>query len=279
MVTPAHQYPTGVTLHPGRRHAAIEWARAGDGLVIEDDYDGEFRYDRQPVGALQGMAPDHVAYVGTASKTLGPALRLGWMVLPERLLDSVVRAKRHTDLHTETIGQLTLTDLITSHAYDRHIRACRLRYRRRRDLLVCRLRPRSGQRFAVRGIAAGLHTMISLPASGPDEEDVLTHAAAARPRPGRPGQPLAYARRPSESHHRGLRHTQRGRLPRGPGHPGARPAHRHPRRLTPPATVPAPAATPSGSAAMPSGSRGRAGHLPSTAPRPGHLLLPGRKQR
>ncbi|WP_405096474.1 PLP-dependent aminotransferase family protein [Micromonospora sp. NBC_01412] len=174
VVTPAHQYPTGVTLHPHRRHAATEWARSGDGLIIEDDYDGEFRYDRQPVGALQGMAPDHVAYVGTAAKTLGPALRLAWMVLPERLVEPVIHAKRHTDLHTEVIGQLALADLIASHAYDRHIRACRLRYRHRRDLLVSRL----GRRFALHGIAAGLHAMVSLPATGPGEQQILARAAA-----------------------------------------------------------------------------------------------------
>ncbi|GAA2072894.1 PLP-dependent aminotransferase family protein [Actinomadura alba] len=177
VVTPAHQYPTGVTLHPQRRHAVAEWTGARDGLVIEDDYDGEFRYDRQPVGALQGMAPDHVAYVGTTSKTLGPALRLGWMVLPERLIEPVTEAKRHTVMHTETIGQLTLADLIASHAYERHIRACRLRYRRRRDLLISRLGPRSERRFTVYGIAAGLHVMISLPATGPSEERILTDAA------------------------------------------------------------------------------------------------------
>jgi GntR family transcriptional regulator/MocR family aminotransferase len=174
VVTPAHQYPTGVTLHPHRRRAATEWASARDGLIIEDDYDGEFRYDRQPVGALQGMAPDHVAYVGTAAKTLGPALRLAWMVLPERLVEPVIHAKRHTDLHTEAIGQLVLADLITSHAYDRHIRACRLRYRHRRDLLVNRL----GHRFALHGIAAGLHAMVSLPATGPSEQQILARAAA-----------------------------------------------------------------------------------------------------
>jgi GntR family transcriptional regulator/MocR family aminotransferase len=178
VVTPAHQYPTGVTLHPERRHSLVDWARARDGLVIEDDYDGEFRYDRQPVGALQGIAPDHVVYVGTTSKTLGPALRLAWMALPERLLGPIVDAKRHTDLHTETIGQLALADLITSHDYDRHIRAGRLRYRRRRDLLVHRLGPRSGRRFTVHGIAAGLHAMISLPDTGPSEQDVLMAAAA-----------------------------------------------------------------------------------------------------
>jgi len=173
VVTPAHQYPTGVTLHPDRRHAAVDWARDRDRLLIEDDYDGEFRYDRQPVGALQGMAPEHVVYIGTAAKTLGPALRLAWMVLPGRLVDPVVRAKRLADLHTETIGQLALADLIGEHAYDRHVRACRLRYRRRRDLLVQRL-PWAD----LGGIAAGLHVMIGLPAGGPSEEDVLRRAAA-----------------------------------------------------------------------------------------------------
>jgi GntR family transcriptional regulator/MocR family aminotransferase len=173
LVTPAHQYPTGATLRPERRLALTEWARDRGGLVIEDDYDGEFRYDRQPVGALQGMAPDHVAYLGTASKTLGPALRLGWMVLPQRLMEPVLDAKRHADLHTETIGQLTLADLIATHAYDRHVRACRLRYRRRLDLLVRRL---AGGRFAVHGIAAGLHVTVDLPGPSTVEAEVLRRA-------------------------------------------------------------------------------------------------------
>jgi GntR family transcriptional regulator/MocR family aminotransferase len=174
VLTPAHQYPTGVTLHPVRRHAAVTWASVNHGLVIEDDYDGEFRYDKQPVGALQGMAPEHVVYVGTAAKTLSPALRLAWMVLPERLVEPVAQAKRLTDLHTETIGQLALTELITSHAYDRHIRSCRLHYWRRRDLLIERI----GQRYRLYGISAGLHALIHLPATGPDEEDILDRAAA-----------------------------------------------------------------------------------------------------
>jgi GntR family transcriptional regulator/MocR family aminotransferase len=175
VLTPAHQYPTGVTLHPHRRQAAIAWAAEHDALIIEDDYDGEFRYDRQPVGALQGTAPDHVAYLGTASKTLGPALRLAWVVLPERWVEPFLRAKSLSDVHTETIGQLTLADLIRSHAYDRHIRACRLRYRRRRDLLVRRL---AGEPFGLRGIAAGLHATIDLPSTGPDEPDILRRARA-----------------------------------------------------------------------------------------------------
>ncbi|HEX6497980.1 MAG TPA: PLP-dependent aminotransferase family protein [Micromonosporaceae bacterium] len=177
VLTPAHQYPTGATLHAERRHAATRWARRRDALLVEDDYDGEFRYDRQPVGALQGMAPDHVVYVGTAAKTLGPALRLAWMVLPERMLEPVLDAKRHADLHTGSLGQLTLAEFISSHGYDRHIRACRLRYRRRRDLLVERLGHGYGGRFTVHGVAAGLHAMIQFPASGPGEAEVLGYAA------------------------------------------------------------------------------------------------------
>jgi GntR family transcriptional regulator/MocR family aminotransferase len=174
VLTPAHQYPTGVTLHPGRRRAAVTWAQASEGLLIEDDYDGEYRYDRQPIGAVQGMAPDHVVYVGTAAKTLGPALRLAWMVLPERLVEPLTEAKRLTDAHTETIGQLTLAELITSHGYDRHVRASRLQYRWRRDLLVERL----GDRHQLQGVAAGLHVLIGLPGGGPNEDEVLTRAAA-----------------------------------------------------------------------------------------------------
>ncbi|NEA51695.1 PLP-dependent aminotransferase family protein, partial [Streptomyces sp. SID10815] len=169
VVTPAHQYPTGVTLHPERRRALTDWARAGGALIVEDDYDGEFRYDRQPVGALQGMAPGQVAYLGTASKTLGPALRLGWMVLPPHLVDAVADAKLHSDHHTESIGQLALAELIDSHAYDRHVRACRLRYRRRRDRLLDLLGARR-----VRGIAAGLHALVDVP----DEAEVLARAEA-----------------------------------------------------------------------------------------------------
>jgi GntR family transcriptional regulator/MocR family aminotransferase len=127
------------------------------------------------------MAPDHVAYLGTASKTLGPALRLGWMVLPERLMEPVLDAKRHTDLHTETIGQLTLADLIACHAYERHVRSARLRYRRRLELLVRRL---AGGRFTVHGIAAGLHVAIQLPGPvstpGLSTEDDLLRRALAR---------------------------------------------------------------------------------------------------
>ncbi|CAL9482116.1 HTH-type transcriptional regulatory protein GabR [Actinosynnema sp. ALI-1.44] len=169
VVTPAHQYPTGVPLHPTRRHALVDWARDTGAVVVEDDYDGEFRYDRQPLGAVQGTAPDHVVYAGSASKTLGPGVRLGWLVLPPRLVEPVVEARRHTDLITAAPTQLALADLITSHAYDRHIRACRLRYRRRRDQLLAAL-----DGHTALGVSAGLHAVIP----HPDETAVLAAATA-----------------------------------------------------------------------------------------------------
>jgi GntR family transcriptional regulator/MocR family aminotransferase len=174
-LTPSHQYPTGVPLHPGRRQALCVWARSTGGLIVEDDYDGEYRYDRLPVGALQGIAPDHVVYCGTASKTLGPALRLAWMVLPPHLVPPLVRAKQEADLYTETLSQLVLADLITTHAYDRHIRAARLRYRRRRELLVSRVAATPG--LTAHGVPAGLHALVTLPSDGPTEHQLLTRCA------------------------------------------------------------------------------------------------------
>jgi GntR family transcriptional regulator/MocR family aminotransferase len=176
VVTPAHQYPTGVTMHPSRRQAFTSWARSTGGLVVEDDYDGEFRYDRQPIGALQGTAADHVVYIGTASKTLGPGLRLGWMVLPDRLVAPLIAAKQYTDLSTDAIAQLTLAELIASHGYDRHIRTMRLRYRRRRDLLIDALEQVRPQ--LVTGISAGLQALVRLPGGGPSEDELIQLAAS-----------------------------------------------------------------------------------------------------
>jgi GntR family transcriptional regulator/MocR family aminotransferase len=173
VVTPAHQYPTGVTLHPDRRRALVSWARAAGTVVVEDDYDGEFRYDRQPVGALQGTAPDCVVYIGTASKTLAPGVRLAWMVLPGRLVEPVMRAKRLTDFQAEALGQLTLAEFLTSHAYDRHVRASRARYRRRRDLLLGAL-----EDYPLEGVAAGQHLLLGLPAGAPPEAQLLRRAAS-----------------------------------------------------------------------------------------------------
>lgn len=163
LLTPAHQFPMGVPLHPDRRAAAVDWARRTGGLILEDDYDGEFRYDRQPVGALQGLDPDRVVYLGTASKSLAPGLRLGWMVLPAPVAAEVIEAKGGTDWTCGVLDQLTLAEFITSGAYDRHVRGARLRYRRRRDQLVAALASRAPE-VRVSGIAAGLHAVLELPA-------------------------------------------------------------------------------------------------------------------
>jgi len=166
LLTPAHQFPVGVTLHPRRRREAARWG----GVVIEDDYDGEFRYDRQPVGALQALAPDRVIYAGTASKSLAPALRLGWLVVPPRLLGTVT-----AQLTTGPSGldQLTLAEFIDSGGYDRQIRRTRLAYRRRRDRLAAAV-ARQGRH--VTGIAAGLQALLELPGTGA-EHDLVARAA------------------------------------------------------------------------------------------------------
>ncbi|MFJ6084043.1 PLP-dependent aminotransferase family protein [Streptomyces sp. NPDC092369] len=167
LLTPAHQFPMGGTLHRDRRAAVVDWARRTGGMVIEDDYDGEFRYDRQPVGALQGLDPDHVVYAGTASKALAPGLRLAWLILPPDLAREAAHAKGGID-SCGALDQLTLAQFIDSGAYDRHVRASRLRYRRRRDALVAELAHRA-PKVSATGIAAGLHVVLRLP-SGTEQE-------------------------------------------------------------------------------------------------------------
>ncbi|WP_405391272.1 PLP-dependent aminotransferase family protein [Streptomyces sp. NBC_01102] len=162
LLTPAHQFPTGGPLHPERRAAVVDWARATGGLVVEDDYDGEFRYDRQPVGAVQGLDPEHVVLLGSVSKSLSPTLRIGWMVLPERLVDGVLAAKGEREQWSSATEQLTLADFVGSGAYDRQVRRMRQRHRRRRDQLVAALE-RCAPQVRVSGIAAGLHAVLELP--------------------------------------------------------------------------------------------------------------------
>ncbi|MBP2326201.1 GntR family transcriptional regulator/MocR family aminotransferase [Kibdelosporangium banguiense] len=162
VVTPAHQAPMGVTLAPSRRTALT---RTG-AVVIEDDYDGEFRYDRQQVGALQALAPERVIYAGTASKTLAPSLRLAWLVLPRGLVEPVVAALIESGAFPPLLDQLVLADMISSRAYDRHVRRCRLEYRSRRDTLVAAL----PQSVVPEGISAGLQ--LTLPLSAAAEAEV-----------------------------------------------------------------------------------------------------------
>jgi GntR family transcriptional regulator / MocR family aminotransferase len=177
LLTPAHQFPTGVALHPDRRAAVLDWARSSGGFILEDDYDGEFRYDRQPVGALQGLDPEHVVYLGTTSKSLAPGLRLGWLVLPDSLRADLEQVKGDAEFMSGVLDQLTLADFIESGSYDRHVRAMRLDYRRRRDQLVEAVTARSpGVR--VTGLAAGLHAVLELPEG--TERAVLQAAAWRR---------------------------------------------------------------------------------------------------
>lgn len=175
LCTPSHQFPTGAALPPARRTVAVAWARERGAVIVEDDYDGEFRYDRQPVGAIQGLAPRHVVYAGTTSKSLAPGLRLGWLVLPPHLLEPVVREKRLADRYSPVLDQLTLAQLIVSGAYDRHVRRMRGHYRRRRDRLVAAV-ARCAPRVRVSGIAAGLHAVLELPADGPGEAELVARA-------------------------------------------------------------------------------------------------------
>jgi len=175
MCTPAHQFPHGVPLVAARRTAAVRWAAENRAVVIEDDYDGEFRFDRQAIGALQALAPDVVIYAGTASKALAPGVRLGWLVAPPGLRDDIVDAKRLFDGPHGTLDQLTFAEFLRSGAHDRHVRSRRLAYRRRREHL---LRSVSQHAPAVRvlGVAAGLHAVLELP-RGADAQAVIATAA------------------------------------------------------------------------------------------------------
>jgi GntR family transcriptional regulator/MocR family aminotransferase len=177
VVTPAHQSPTGVVLSPARRHALIGWARRGGGYVIEDDYDSEFRYDKEPVGALQGLAPDQVFLLGTASKALAPAVRLGWVHAPSLLAPAVAAEKEMSDRGSCTLDQLALATLFTTGRYDRHLRRMRTVYAARRTVLIGAF-ARHAPRTQLTGLAAGFHAVAPLP-PGTDETAVI---AAARER-------------------------------------------------------------------------------------------------
>ncbi|HEX4116265.1 MAG TPA: PLP-dependent aminotransferase family protein [Solirubrobacteraceae bacterium] len=170
-LAPAHQFPTGAVLSAARRLALVEWARTHDTLIVEDDYDAEYRYDRQPIGSLQGLAPEHVAYAGSTSKTLAPAMRLGWLVLPQRLAEQVATRQRRRGSMPSPLNQLALSDLIERGELDRHLRRQRRRYSRRREVLLAAL-ARKLPKAEVSGAAAGLYVVVGLP-EGVDERAAL----------------------------------------------------------------------------------------------------------
>jgi GntR family transcriptional regulator / MocR family aminotransferase len=175
LVTPAHQYPTGVVLSPRRRAALVAWATEVDGLVLEDDYDAEFRYDRDPVGCLQALCPQRVVLLGSVSKALAPGLRLGWLVAPPPLARTVRAARAASDLGSPVLDQYTLAQLIATGAYDRQLRLLRRRYRARRDALTAAL-GRWLPGAVVHGVSAGIGLYVELP-PGADEVAVVEAAA------------------------------------------------------------------------------------------------------
>lgn len=175
ILTPSHQWPTGGVLSPAARAAVLAWARHTGALVIEDDYDAEYRYDRAPVGAMQGLDPDRVAYAGTASKTLAPGFRLGWIVLPPDLVEPFAEAKLLADRGSPILDQLTFADFLSRGEFDRHLRRMRPVYRSRRDALLAALAQHLPE-LEPAGIAAGLHLVAWLPA---DLQERAVIAAAA----------------------------------------------------------------------------------------------------
>ena len=174
VATPAHQSPTGVVLAPHRRHALVEWADRNGAFVVEDDYDSEFRYDREPVGAVQGLAPDLVFLIGTTSKSLAPAIRLGWVLAPAGLAASLGVEKLINDRGTSVLDQLVVATLLQSGRYDRHLRRMRATYARRRDALGAALAEHAPH-VKLTGLAAGFHAVAHLP-GGADEAAVVTAA-------------------------------------------------------------------------------------------------------
>ncbi|XVQ15437.1 PLP-dependent aminotransferase family protein [Spirillospora sp. CA-255316] len=222
LVTPAHQFPTGVVLDGGRRRELMRWADGGC-LVVEDDYDAEHRYDRPPVPALRAMLPERVCYAGSVSKLLAPALRVGWIVAPAEYRDALVDAKRFADLGNAALPQLVLARLMESGELERQLRFLRRRHRRRRDAMIRAI----GAQLpgaVVHGAAAGLHLMITFGGGlgGGLRDTDLAAAALAR---GVKVHPLSWhARRRSAGPGHGVRRQSAERHRRGHRHPGlARP--------------------------------------------------------
>jgi GntR family transcriptional regulator/MocR family aminotransferase len=214
-LTPAHQFPTGAVLSSERRTALLAWLREHDAIALEDDYDADYRYDRAAVGALQGLDPDRIVQGGSTSKTLAPALRMGWLVVPPALLEAVRLEKNLADQGTARIEQLAFAHFVAQGELDRHLRRMRVEYRRRRDALVTALRDELPQ-ATVRGIAAGLHATVGLPLDY-DEQAILDEARRrgiglvglswfrVDPRSGPPGLVISYAQSPEPAIRSGIK--------------------------------------------------------------------------
>lgn len=176
LLTPAHQCPTGVALAPARRRDLVAWAQRVDGVVLEDDYDAEFRYDRQPVGSLQGLDPERVVAIGSVSKTLAPAIKLGWVLAPRHLVGDIVEEKRLRSRGTPTLDEEGLALLVESGRFDRHLRRVRDVYRARRDVLAAEVAAAIPD-GSLHGLAAGCHVLLRLPDETKEDAVVATAKA------------------------------------------------------------------------------------------------------
>lgn len=180
-VTPSHQFPTGAVMPAARRYALIDWARRRGAYIIEDDYDGEYRYAGQPVAALAALDPHgRVIYCGTFAKSLFPSLRLAYLVVPPGLAHALVHAKWLSDLGSSALLQHTLGQLMATGEYDRHIRRMQKHYRVRRHVLLIAIRRHLGAAAEVVGASAGLHVVVWFPELPPDRVTALIDACAAR---------------------------------------------------------------------------------------------------
>jgi GntR family transcriptional regulator/MocR family aminotransferase len=211
-LTPAHQFPTGVVLDGGRRRELVKWADENRGFILEDDYDAEHRYDRPPVPAVQALLPDRVFYAGSVSKTLAPALRVGWLIAPPSHREAMVVAKRYADLGNAVLPQLVLTELMESGELERHLRTLRRRHRRRRDAMIEAIHAHLPQ-ARIHGAAAGLHLTITFDADFRDTDvatRALEHGVKTQPLswhyqlPNEPGLVLGYAASPPADLARGI---------------------------------------------------------------------------
>lgn len=214
VVTPAHQFPTGVVMSPDRRAALLAWADEVDALIVEDDYDSELRLHRGPVGALQGLAPERVCHIGSTAKRLAPGLRLGWMLSPSWLTGELAYEKGLADGGTSAGEQLALADFIARGELDRHLRRMRLRYRRKREVALAALTAALPEARA-QGIAGGLFAAVTLPPGVPEAAVIRAAAKAgvaidgmdpARlSAPGPPALLLGYANLAEAAIERGVR--------------------------------------------------------------------------
>jgi GntR family transcriptional regulator/MocR family aminotransferase len=203
-LTPAHQFPTGVVLDGQRRRELVRWAIDEGGLILEDDYDAEHRYDRPPVPAVRAMLAENVFYTGSVSKILAPALRVGWLLAPPGYRDAVVLTKRYADLGNAVLPQLVLAELMESGELERHLRILRRRHRRRRDVMIGAIREHLPE-ARIHGAAAGLHLTITFEAADAAFSDTDLAAVALElgvktqplswhyQRPSKPGLVLGYA--------------------------------------------------------------------------------------